>query len=194
MPEELNDQELTESQLKALGALRNCPAPPHKLEARVFAALREKHFLAPRLVWVRPLALAAAGVLLFIFGWTAAQFRNHSLLKPSQPQFLLLLEIGAQSQTMTSEQEKPLAVEYGQWARHLSSSGHSATGERLANSGTELQWSAGREIPWSAEINGVRRYFVVSARDLNEAVALARTCPHLKYGGKIEVRPIDTPR
>jgi len=37
-------------------------------------------------------------------------------------------------------------------------------------------------------------YFLIKAQDMNAALAIARTCPHLKYGGSIEIRPIeDTP-
>ncbi len=36
-------------------------------------------------------------------------------------------------------------------------------------------------------------YFVVSARDYDAAlaIAIARSCPHLKHGGTIEVRAIE---
>jgi hypothetical protein len=34
-------------------------------------------------------------------------------------------------------------------------------------------------------------YFIVTARDAGEAIEIARSCPHLKHGGAIAVRPID---
>jgi hypothetical protein len=33
--------------------------------------------------------------------------------------------------------------------------------------------------------------FIVRASDLERAAAIARTCPHMRYGGQIEVRPIE---
>jgi hypothetical protein len=36
-----------------------------------------------------------------------------------------------------------------------------------------------------------RGYFVIRARDLAKAIAIARDCPHLKHGGWIALRPID---
>ena len=34
-------------------------------------------------------------------------------------------------------------------------------------------------------------FFVIAARDEREALAIARTCPHLRYGGTVSVRPIE---
>ena len=33
-------------------------------------------------------------------------------------------------------------------------------------------------------------YFMVKAADYEEAVTLSKTCPHLRYGGRIELREI----
>ena len=33
-------------------------------------------------------------------------------------------------------------------------------------------------------------YFVVHAKDLDEAVALSKDCPDFEYNGKVEVRPV----
>jgi hypothetical protein len=37
---------------------------------------------------------------------------------------------------------------------------------------------------------GLSGYFVIEAANWEEAVALARTCPHLRYGGRIALRPV----
>ena len=36
-----------------------------------------------------------------------------------------------------------------------------------------------------------RGYFVIRARDLDEAIAIAKDCPQLRHGGCVVLRPID---
>jgi hypothetical protein len=33
--------------------------------------------------------------------------------------------------------------------------------------------------------------FIIRAASEAEALAIARTCPHLRYGGRVDVRPIE---
>jgi hypothetical protein len=96
------------------------------------------------------------------------------------PRFVLLLYGG-------SSAPNPGAVrEYSLWAKDLRAHGHAISGGKLKDSGTTL--SPGRDSDEASALGG---YFIVSAHDLGEALSLARTCPHLKHGGRIEVRPID---
>jgi hypothetical protein len=37
---------------------------------------------------------------------------------------------------------------------------------------------------------GVSGYFVIEAETWEQAAALARTCPHLRYGGRIVLRAV----
>jgi len=194
MPDDLENHELTEDQREGLSALRDSPLPPQALEARVVSALRNERLLVSPARWVKPLKLATAGILLFALGWMSARWRSAAPRELGQPRFVLFLEKGEEAPIMGSEQENIRASEYARWARQLSASGHPASGERLAHAGAELQTISGAETSWTDRVNSVQGYFIVSAKDLPEAIELARTCPHLKYGGTIEVRPIDTPR
>jgi hypothetical protein len=42
-----------------------------------------------------------------------------------------------------------------------------------------------------ADTGDVRGFFVISAATLEEATAVARSCPHTARGGRVIVRPID---
>ena len=57
----------------------------------------------------------------------------------------------------------------------------------------EVRAEAWKAKAWrkdEAELRAATGYFVIRAADLSAATALAQTCPHLKYGGSIRVRPI----
>jgi hypothetical protein len=56
-------------------------------------------------------------------------------------------------------------------------------GRWLAPGGATVR-PAGREL--------VTGFFVIRARDYDHALELARQSPHLKYGGTIEVRAIES--
>lgn len=189
MDDNFENQELSADERERLAALRKSPLPPPALEARVVAALRNERLLVTPNRWLKPLALAAAGILLFVLGWTSARWHFAPPREIAQQRFAFFLEKGNEIPAINSDQEKSLASEYARWGRQFNSAG-----ERLANSGADLQTVAGPEIPWTSQPSSLRGFFIVSAKDLPDAIQIARTCPHLKYGGRIEVRPIDTPR
>ena len=38
---------------------------------------------------------------------------------------------------------------------------------------------------------GVAGYFLLPSSDYDQALSIARTCPHLKHGGAVELRQIE---
>ncbi len=44
--------------------------------------------------------------------------------------------------------------------------------------------------PFSEAKEAIGGYFLITARDLDEATAIARRCPNLEYGMSVEVRPV----
>ena len=45
--------------------------------------------------------------------------------------------------------------------------------------------------PYAEAKEVVGGYFLIEAADYDEAVEISKGCPHLKYGGRIELRQID---
>jgi hypothetical protein len=92
--------------------------------------------------------------------------------------------------------EKQRVVEYGNWARSLGKEGRFVDGEKLADEGRwcRLEDSKPTASPPLADAKrGVLvGYFIIGAASLDEAMALAWSCPHLSYGGTLEVRRIET--
>lgn len=81
--------------------------------------------------------------------------------------------------------------EYSQWAREVAAKGTYVTGEKLTNDALLLLPDGGRSptIP-AAEQGALEGFFIISANDLEEAAAIAATCPHLRYGGSVSLRRI----
>lgn len=166
---------------------------PPGLEGRVLGALRRRGEIRARpwSGWPGWTAAFAAGLLLAVAGiWF---FRPSSPPADPRPAFVLLLEEDAGFQRGTPAEEARRVVEYGAWAGELARAGHLVSGEKLAASGILLTADGSRPVPPPGPGTGaVGGYFILRASDLNEAKRLAATCPHLRYGGKIVVRQIET--
>jgi hypothetical protein len=164
--------------------------PPAALEERVVGTLRARGLLragaaVPRrasarwLAW--PVALAA-GVLLFIGGFAMGRRPAPSSLT-GMTQYTLLLYEGPEFNT-SGATEPELVKEYSAWAGELAGRGRLVSGEKL---GSE-HWTLGADRATHPAPTG---FFIIAARDQGEALAIARTCPHLRYGGTVSVRPIE---
>jgi hypothetical protein len=170
---------------------RDSLEPPAALEQRVVGTLRARGLLRTpaagpsrkrRRVWVWPAAIAA-GLLLFVGGFALGR-------RPAAPpadglgRYTLLLYEGPEFNPGPSE-EPALVREYSAWAGELAARGQLVAGEKLGSQA----WTLGDRT--SAGPAGPTGFFVIAARSHDEALAIARTCPHLRYGGTVSVRPIE---
>ncbi len=193
-----NDFEPTEPEQAAFRALPRTIAPPGSLEDRVVAALRSESVLrAPRLGRFRATRLSsrygavAATLVLFAAGVFAGRVAPRAVApEDPRPQFVLLLQEGKEFDAGTDH-----VAEYTAWARSLGARGLIVAGEKLKDDAVVLsRKDAGVSIETESvalEEAAPRGYFVIRARDLDEAIAIAQDCPHLKHGGRISLRPID---
>jgi hypothetical protein len=64
-------------------------------------------------------------------------------------------------------------------------------GQKIAWGGVELRPNRQPvELPAVPAGDVARGFFIIVADDEQAALAIAETCPHLKYGGRVVVRPI----
>ena len=115
--------------------------------------------------WV-PVAIAASLLIGFAAGLLQPRLASP---KPEGREYILLLHGGGSGHV----------DEYRQWARQVRVAG----GEKLKDETIVLG-----SPDASASVRG---FFRIIARDRQAAEAVAKTCPHLKYGGWIELREID---
>jgi len=166
--------------------LRNDLRPPAMLESRVIATLRADGLIRARAGWSWP-ARIAASFLLFVAGAIMGRYATMWQVAPQptpiQSRYLLLLAGDVTPAAAGSSR----AEEYAAWARSLAARGIKVSGDELTSFAEVVGSSRAASFPDLASVGG---YFLIEASDDAAAAALARTCPHVKYGGSILVRRV----
>ena len=114
-------------------------------------------------------------------------------------QFMLLLhQVPNYNSGLSREKMLEMASKYMAWADGLRSRGMLVGGEKLtASGGRQLRPSGGKVVasdgPYAEAKDVISGYFVLEAKDLAEAEAIARECPHLALAASnwAEIRPIE---
>jgi len=192
------DDGLTPEETRALEALRSGAAPPPALEEATLARLRAEGLVRRRsrrgafpriLAAAAALALFAAGLAVgrrsFPSTTTAAAAAATASSGVEGPRFVLFLYDAPTEPAMSEAQMQDRVSEYRNWASGLRQRGASIHGEKLQSGRAER---LGPAPAGEAPLGG---YFVISAKDWDTAMDVARSCPHLKHGGTIEVRQVE---
>ena len=162
------------------------PADPAS-EGRTVEALRRRGYLArrpwPGRIPPRFTQLAAALFLLLGGVWLG---RTTSSPEALSPRFALLLLEDSTFQGTSSVGHDSLVAEYATWAGNLARAGKLVLGEELG----DRAWPLGMAEPAATPAQVITGLFVLSVATEAEALAIARSCPHLRYGGGIVLRPI----
>jgi len=188
------DGELNPAESEELRGLNRGPEPPRWLEQRVVDSIRSDGFLASRarkhFGWAWTVVSVSACV--FCFG-AGVLLRSRSVAIPVEPsgnRYVLFLTHSSSVATSGPTEEIALVQEYSAWAQRQRISGRLIAGEKLKDASLELSGPRGlQEV--HAEDTNLGGYFVIAAPNLDAAMVVARTCPHLKHGGTIVIRPID---
>lgn len=170
-----------------IDALRSHPQPPEDLERRIVAAVRAAGGLQARRSLGRVWLAAAAAAIIFVAGvgvgsrWWPAQADE---VAPGRARYLLLLA----GDVTPAAGGGTRSAEYGAWARAVSATGVFVRGAEL--SPTVRLVGAAADTPLARELASVGGYFIIEAETEDEAVRLAASCPHVKYGGAVQVRKL----
>lgn len=169
-----DDGELSADERTLLTDARVAITPPARVEHHIVAALRER----PRAPWYSMRWAAAAALVVAAFVAGAAWQRGiGGTTHNASPKFMLVL-YGGEAGNFRSE--------YEDWARAIAQQGIAITGEELGD--------ASREIP-APDATGpaaasMRGFFIVEVSDVDAAQQIAASCPHLRHGGHVAIRPI----
>jgi hypothetical protein len=166
--------------------------PPKGLEARVVAALRERGWLVAARPRPNPWRLGgavAAGLALLLAGFWLGRQGGHRGHPPAVPSYLLMLREGTDF-NRERWPEARLMAETGAWARRQLGARHFVVGEKLETSGWVLRSSRVAGMSPMDLQDAPDGFFVIVASSDQEALGLARSCPFLRHGGRIEVRRI----
>ncbi|MFN0121690.1 MAG: YciI family protein [Blastocatellia bacterium] len=113
------------------------------------------------------------------------------------PQFMLLLhENPADFASVSPDEIQAIIGEYVAWRQAIEAAGKYAGSNKLKDEGGRHLTSDNGHVrvvdgPYAEASEVIGGYFNISAADYDEAVEITRGCPHLKYGGWIELRQIE---
>lgn len=113
------------------------------------------------------------------------------------PNYLLLLhEEPADFSQFSPEAIQAVISEYVAWSKKLESEGKFAGGQKLRDEGgRHLSGYNGdfrvTDGPYAEAKEVIGGFFSITAANYDEAVQISQDCPHLKYGGRIELRQIE---
>ena len=94
---------------------------------------------------------------------------------------------------LSPEETQRVAGEWMAWFKRLSEQGKAVSGNPLAPEGRTVSGKGGRVVadgPFAESKEAIGGYFLLNVNTLDEAVAIAKNCPGLPYGAKVEVRPV----
>ena len=111
-------------------------------------------------------------------------------------QYLLMIYVnGAQMATMSADAARQMSEDYAAFTRDIIATGHFKGGERLQpqSTATTVKVQNGKTLmtdgPFAETREQLAGYYVIEAKDLDEAVSIAARIPSASAGA-IEVRPI----
>jgi hypothetical protein len=178
------DEELNQGEREAFETLRQEIKLPDELQDKIIHELKNQHLIQStmnnkKLFWAA--AVLSALVTGFLLG--RIDFNQPRItMNVEQEQFLLLLY---EDDSFSGENISALIEEYISWAMNLQDKNQLAYAEKLKDEKFDL---GNRSNISAAAVTG---YFVIKASDLEEAMQIAKSHPHLKYNGSIELRPIE---
>lgn len=113
------------------------------------------------------------------------------------PNYLLILHEEPMDYSQFSpEQIQAVISEYAGWAKALAADGKYAGGQKLKDEGGKhLSGTNGdfrvTDGPYAEAKEVIGGFFTITAAEYSDAVEIAKDCPHLKFGGRIELREIE---
>lgn len=196
------DDSLTPEEKAALAALPRAQHPGARLEDRVVEALRARGTIRPGRGWLRlrPALAGAAAAALFLMGLTLGRSSARPAPVPideSGRQWLLLLYSDGGFELPVLGQEAARRAEGDSWPRGLAAQGVLLDGREVADE-TLLLGGCGDVLVAKASARAEQRvllaYYILRAPTLEKALEIAKTSPHLSYGGIVTLSEIVTGR
>ena len=113
------------------------------------------------------------------------------------PKYMLLLHGDPSGFASFSPEQMQQAIEkYMKWGNSLRTSGVLVASDKLADEpGRVMRHNNGQirvtDGPYSETKEVLGGHYTIQAASYDQALERARDCPHLEYGGTIEIRQVD---
>jgi hypothetical protein len=109
-----------------------------------------------------------------------------------QNEYMLIFRSTDWHKGLSPEEIQNVASQWMAWFKRLTEQGKAASGRPLEPTGKIVSGKNGRVVadgPFAESKEAIAGYFLLQVNSLDEAVAIAKECPGLAYGAKVEVRP-----
>jgi hypothetical protein len=113
------------------------------------------------------------------------------------PNFMLLLhQVPEQHRTKSPDEFQAMLKNYMAWTDRIRAEGrHKGSNKLTFDAGKIIRTVGGRvtitDGPYAESKELVGGFYLIAAKDYDDACRVAETSPHLTYGGRIEVRQVD---
>ena len=113
------------------------------------------------------------------------------------PKYMLLLhERTGEGGDLSPEEIQGVIQKYRDWSQRMGEAGKLVGGDKLTDDDGKVLRPDGGGVavtdgPYAETKEVIGGYFQIEAGDYAEAVEISKTCPHLAFGGGIEIRQVD---
>ena len=92
---------------------------------------------------------------------------------------------------LSPEEMQEISSQWMAWFKRLADEGRAVAGNPLEPKGKIVSGANAKVVdgPFAESKEAIGGYFLLQVNSLDEAVAIAKECPGLAYGAKVEVRP-----
>src|SRR3982750_4639813 len=110
----------------------------------------------------------------------------------NQNEYMLLFRGNDWLKNLSPEEKQKVTDQWMAWFRRLTDEGKAIAGNPLEPEG-KIVSGKNRIVsdgPFAESKETIGGYFLLKVKTMDEAVAIARQCPGLSYGIRVEVRPV----
>lgn len=181
----MSEDQLSENEKQLFDQLKREVSPPNELLGRTIRQLKSENLFHSKTRTMKTYMKWAASVAAIILAFYIGRFSVSGVnIDPEQGYMLILHE---------DDQFKPgdpneMSKEYASWMMGTFAKGAAITGQELSNEATFVDSDKNVMFKDGKSEQKVTGYFVLEASSLEEAIAIAKDNPHIKYGGSIEVK------
>jgi hypothetical protein len=108
-------------------------------------------------------------------------------------EYLLLFRGTDWHKGLSPEEVQKVMVQFKGWFDRLTEQGKLKGAQPLEREGRIVSGKHGRIVadgPFAESKEAIAGYFLLQVKSLDEATAIAQSCPTLEYGASVEVRPV----
>src|SRR5258708_6162099 len=112
---------------------------------------------------------------------------------PTHNGYMLIFRGTDWYQGLSAEEMQQVSDKWMAWFKGLMASGKAVAGNPLEREGKIISGKNGRVVsdgPFAESKETIGGYFLLKVNTLDDAVAIAKECPGLPYGIRVEVRPV----